>query len=89
MTIMYRSHSVVVVLDVDVAAVFPSAGEVNQALCALAEVILRSRPRRVCGVKKKMEPSLPTVQSFQAGPHTVQRRKPRRPTRKGRRLIIG
>jgi hypothetical protein len=85
---MYRSRSVVVVLDVDVAAVFPSAGEVNQALCALAEVILRSRPRRVCGVKKKMEPSLPTVQSFQAGPQTVQRRKAR-PTRKGRRLIIG
>jgi hypothetical protein len=35
-----------VVLDPDVAAVFPSAGEVNEALRALAGIIQKHRPRR-------------------------------------------
>jgi hypothetical protein len=42
----YKPGSTVVVLDPDVAAVFPSAGEVNEALRALAGVIRRNRPRR-------------------------------------------
>ncbi len=43
----YRAGSAVVVLDPDVAVAFPSAGEVNDALRALAEIIRRHRPRRV------------------------------------------
>jgi hypothetical protein len=43
----YRAGSVVVVLDPDVAAVFPGAGEVNEALRALAGIIRKHRPRRV------------------------------------------
>jgi len=35
-----------VLLEPDVAAVFPSAGEVNEALRALAGIIQRHRPRR-------------------------------------------
>ena len=42
----YSAGSVAVVLEPDVAAVFPSAGEVNEALRALAGIIQRHRPRR-------------------------------------------
>ncbi len=42
----YRPGSSVVVLDPDVAAVFPSAGEVNEALRALAGVIQGHRSAR-------------------------------------------
>ena len=42
----YAAGSIVVVLEPDVAAVFPSAGEVNQALRALAGVIQKHRPTR-------------------------------------------
>jgi len=42
----YAPGSVVVVLDPDVAAVFPSAREVNEALRALAGIIRKHRPRR-------------------------------------------
>jgi len=43
----FQAGSAVVVLDPDIAAVFPSAAEVNEALRALAGVIHRSRSRRV------------------------------------------
>jgi hypothetical protein len=42
----FQEGSAVVVLDPDIAAIFPSAGEVNEALRALAGVIRRSRSRR-------------------------------------------
>jgi hypothetical protein len=42
----FQAGSAVVVLDPDIAAVFPSAIEVNEALRALAGVIQRSRARR-------------------------------------------
>ena len=42
----YRAGSSVVVLDPDVAAVFPNAGEVNEALRALARVTRRHGPER-------------------------------------------
>jgi hypothetical protein len=42
-----QAGSAVVVLDPDIAALFPSATEVNEALRALARVIRRSRSRRV------------------------------------------
>jgi hypothetical protein len=42
----YAAGSSVVVLEPDVAAVFPSAGEVNEALRALAGIIHKHRPRR-------------------------------------------
>lgn len=42
----YAAGSIVVVLEPDVAAVFPSAGEVNEALRALAGIIRKYRPRR-------------------------------------------
>ena len=42
----YVEGSNVVVLDPDVAAVFRNAGEVNEALRALAAVIKRHRPTR-------------------------------------------
>jgi len=42
----YRAGSTVVVLDPDVAAVFPGAGEVNETLRALARIIRKHRPRR-------------------------------------------
>jgi len=42
-----QAGSAVVVLDPDIAAIFPSATEVNEALRALAGVIRRSRSRRV------------------------------------------
>lgn len=38
--------SITVTLDPDVAAVFPSAGQANEALRALAGIIRRHRPRR-------------------------------------------
>ncbi len=47
----FRAGSAVVVLDPDIAEIFPSAGEVNEALRALAGVIRRSRSRRVRDVK--------------------------------------
>lgn len=43
----FQEGSAVVVLDPDIAAIFPSADEVNEALRALAGVIRRSRSRRV------------------------------------------
>jgi hypothetical protein len=42
----YAAGSTVVVLDPDVAAVFQNAGEVNEALRALAGIIHKHRPRR-------------------------------------------
>ena len=42
----YRAGSAVVVLEPDVAAVFPSAREPNEALRALAGIIQKRRPRR-------------------------------------------
>jgi hypothetical protein len=43
----FQAGSAAVVLDPDIAAVFPSATEVNEALRALAGVIRRSRSRRL------------------------------------------
>ena len=43
----YARESNVVVLDPDVAAVFPNAAEVNDALRALAGIIRRHKPRPV------------------------------------------
>ena len=43
----FQAGSAVVVLDPDIAAVFPSSSEVNEALRALAGVIRRSRSLRV------------------------------------------
>jgi hypothetical protein len=42
----YAAGSRVVVLEPDVAAVFPSAGEANEALRALAGIIQKHRPHR-------------------------------------------
>ena len=42
----YSAGSIVVVLDPDVAAVFPSAGEANAALRALAGIIQKHHPPR-------------------------------------------
>jgi hypothetical protein len=42
----YTKGSLVVTLDPDVAAIFPGAGEANDALRALAGVIRRHRTRR-------------------------------------------
>lgn len=42
----YGKGSIVVTLDPDVAAIFPSAGQANEALRALAGIIRRHQPRR-------------------------------------------
>jgi len=42
----YAAGSIVVVLEPDVAAVFPSAGQANEAPRALAGIIQKHRPRR-------------------------------------------
>lgn len=42
----FGKGSVVVTLDPDVAAVFPSAGQANEALRALARIIRKRQPRR-------------------------------------------
>ena len=42
----YGKGSIVVTLDPDVAAVFPSAGQANEALRALAGIIQKHQPRR-------------------------------------------
>jgi len=42
----YAAGSMVVVLEPDVAAAFPSAGQANEALRALAGIIHKHRPRR-------------------------------------------
>jgi hypothetical protein len=42
----YLAGSTVVVLEPDVAAAFPSSGEANEALRALAGIILKRRSRR-------------------------------------------
>ncbi len=42
----YAAGSIVVVLEPDVAAVFPSAGEANEALRALAGIIQKHRTGR-------------------------------------------
>jgi hypothetical protein len=42
----YAAGSTVVVLEPDVAAVFPNAGDVNEALRALAGIIHKHVPRR-------------------------------------------
>ncbi len=42
----YAAGSIVVMLEPDVAAVFPSAEAVNEALRALAGIIEKHRPRR-------------------------------------------
>ncbi len=41
----YAKAGIVVTLDPDVAAVFPSAGQANEALRALAGIIRRHQPR--------------------------------------------
>jgi len=43
----YAGGSMVVVLDPDVAAAFPTAGEANEALRTLAGLIQKHQPRRV------------------------------------------
>jgi len=43
----YAAGSMVVVLEPDMAAVFPSEGEANEALRALAGIIQKHRPRRM------------------------------------------
>ena len=42
----YSAGSAVVVLEPDVAAAFPTSGEANEALRALAGIILKHRSRR-------------------------------------------
>jgi hypothetical protein len=42
----YATGSAVIVLEPDVAAVFPSAGEANEALRAIAGIIQKRRHRR-------------------------------------------
>ncbi len=42
----YLAGSAVVVLEPDVAKAFPNAGEVNEALQALAGIIRKHQPRR-------------------------------------------
>jgi hypothetical protein len=42
----YAAGSSVVVLDPDVAAAFPTSGEANDALRALAAIIQKHRPHR-------------------------------------------
>jgi hypothetical protein len=42
----YAAGSAVVVLDPDVAAVFPSSGEANEALRALAAIIDKGQRRK-------------------------------------------
>lgn len=42
----YAAGSSVVVLEPDVAGVFPTTGEVNEALRALAGIIEKHRPRK-------------------------------------------
>ena len=42
----YAAGSAVVVLEPDVAAAFPSSGEANEALRALAAIIQKHRQRR-------------------------------------------
>lgn len=42
----YAAGSSVIVLDPDVAAAFPTAGEANDALRALAAIIQKHRPPR-------------------------------------------
>lgn len=42
----YAEGSAVVVLEPDVAAAFPTSGEANQALRALAAIIQKHRPPR-------------------------------------------
>ena len=53
----YLAGSSVVVLEPDVAAVFPSSGEVNDALRALAEIIRQSRSRRRASGRKRLKPA--------------------------------
>jgi hypothetical protein len=43
----YAAGSVVVVLDPDVATAFPTSGEANEALRALAGIIQKRRARRL------------------------------------------
>lgn len=42
----FAGNSIAVVLDPDVAEMFPSAGEVNEALRALGGIIRKHRPRK-------------------------------------------
>lgn len=42
----YAAGSSVIVLDPDVAAAFPTSGEANEALRALAAIIQKHRPHR-------------------------------------------
>ncbi len=42
----FAAGSIMVMLEPDVPAVFPSAGPANEALCALAGIIQKHRPRR-------------------------------------------
>jgi hypothetical protein len=42
----FASGSIVVVLEPDVAAAFPSSAEANEALRALAGIIKKHRPRK-------------------------------------------
>lgn len=42
----HSKGSIVVTLDPDVAAVFPNAGQANEALRALAGIVRKHQPRR-------------------------------------------
>jgi hypothetical protein len=53
----YATGSIVVVLEPDVAAAFPSAGQANEALRALAGIIQKHRPRRIISGRNTREPS--------------------------------
>lgn len=54
---LYAAGSIVVVLEPDVAAAFPSAREANEALRALAGIIQKHRPhRRASGRITQMQP---------------------------------
>ena len=51
----YAAGSIVVVLEPDVAAAFPSAGKANEALRALAGIIQKHRPRRPASARNSTQ----------------------------------
>ena len=53
----YAAGSIVVVLEPDVAAAFPTAGQANEALRALAGIIRKHRPRRTASGRNNRSPS--------------------------------
>jgi hypothetical protein len=48
----YKEGSSVVVLDPDVAAMFPNAGEVNKTLRAVGKIIQRHSPRGTTATRR-------------------------------------